>query len=148
MLPITVVIADRQPAHRAACLRLLRPVKGVRVVGEAGNGFDALAATRLKPRILLLDLTLSLGPSSALLPVIRRKSPGTKVILLTDRASDARILDALAHGVPGYLERRSLRAFLAKAVRLVDAGEGWVPRQMVTKMVMRLRARHEKSPGR
>ncbi len=54
--PITVVIADRQRARRAACLRLLEPVRGIRVVGEARSSLGAIAATQLRPRILLLDL--------------------------------------------------------------------------------------------
>jgi DNA-binding NarL/FixJ family response regulator len=142
MLPmsaITVVVADRQKARRAACLRLLGPVKGIRVVGKAGNGLGAIAATRLRPRILLLDLALSSGQGPSLLRLIRRQSPRTRIILLTEGHGEAPILDALARGAPGYLEKKSLSASLTKAVRLVAAGEAWVPRKMVSKVVDRLR---------
>lgn len=47
-------------------------------------------------------------------------------------------MDALSHGAQGYLERKALRAFLPKAVRVVDAGEPWVPRKMVAKILARL----------
>jgi DNA-binding NarL/FixJ family response regulator len=142
MLPmsaITVVVADRQKARRAACLRLLGPVKGIRVVGKACNGLGAIAATRLRPRILLLDFALSSGQGPSLLRLIRRQSPRTRIILLTEGHGEAPILDALARGAPGYLEKKSLSASLTKAVRLVAAGEAWVPRQMVSKVVDRLR---------
>ena len=138
MPPITVVIADREKASRAACLRLLRPEKGIRVVGEARSGLEAIAVTRLMPRILLLDVNMAAGNGVALLRILRQKSPRTKVILLTRRASEARILDVLSHGARGYLEKKVLRTFLPKAVRLVDAGQAWVPRKMVAKILDRL----------
>ena len=138
MPPITVVIADREKASRAACLRLLRPEKGIRVVGEARSGLEAIAAAKLRPRILLLDVNMAAGNGVALLRVLRQKSPRTKVILLTRRASQARILDVLAHGARGYLDKKAFRTLLPKAVRLVDAGQAWVPRKMVAKILDRL----------
>ena len=60
--------------------------------------------------------------------------------LLTARTSETLVLDALAHRAAGYLDAKSLRAFLEKTVRVVDAGEAWVPRWMVAKVVDRLRA--------
>ena len=137
MPPITVVVADHEPASRAACVRLLRPIRGISVVGKAGNGLETLAAARLKPRILLLDLDLSRRNGMSLVPGIRRRSPGTRVILLTRGASQRQILDALSQGVPGYLEKGSLPRLLAKAVRVVDAGEAWVPRRMIAKLMDR-----------
>ena len=139
MSAITVVVADRQRARRAACLRLLEPVKGIKVVGKAGNGLAAIVAARLRPRILLLDFALSCGEGPSLLRLIRRQSPRTRVILLTEGQGEAPILDALARGAPGYVEKKSLSASLAKAVQLVAAGEAWVPRKMVSKVVDRLR---------
>jgi len=138
MPPITVVIADREKASRAACLRLLRPEKGIRVVGEARSGLEAIAVAKLRPRILLLDVHMAAGNGVALLRILRQKSPRTKVILLTHRASQARILDVLAHGARGYLDKKAFRTFLPKAVRLVDAGQAWVPRKMVAKILDRL----------
>jgi two-component system nitrate/nitrite response regulator NarL len=138
MPPITVVIADREKASRAACLRLLGPEKGIRVVGEARSGLEAIAAAKLTPRILLLDVHMAAGNGLTLLRLLRQKSPRTKVILLTRRASEARILDALSHGARGYLDKKVLRAFLPKAVRVVDAGQAWVPREMVAKLLDRL----------
>jgi DNA-binding NarL/FixJ family response regulator len=139
MPSISVVIADREKARRAACLRFLQPEKRIQVVAEARSSMEAIAAAvRFKPCILLLDLSLSREKGVALLPALRQKSPRTKVILLIGRASEARILEALSHGAQGYLEKKVLRAFLPKAVRVVDAGEAWVPRKMVPKIIDRL----------
>ena len=143
MPPITVVIADHRQARRAACLRLLEPIEGIKVVGQAQSGLGAIAATKLKPRILLLDLTLARGMGNSLLRLIHQRSPHTKVILLAVCTSEALIIEALSHGAPGYLDEKSLCAFLEKAVRVVDAGEAWVPRRIVAEVAARLRARSE-----
>ena len=139
MRTISVVIANRGKSGRTTCRTLLEPEKGIRVVGEAASGLDAVtAAERFKPSILLLDLGLFNGNGPALLPVIRRKSPLTRVLLLTDHAPEAPTLDALSHGARGYLERGTLRSYLPRAVRAVGAGEAWVPRRMVTLILARL----------
>jgi DNA-binding NarL/FixJ family response regulator len=139
MSAITVVIADRRKATRAACLRLLEPEAGMSVVAQARSGLEAIATTgRHQPHILLLDLSLSLTNSFSLLPTLRQKSPHTKVLLLAAHVSEEAILDALSHGARGYLEKQALDIFLPKAVRVVHAGEAWVPRTMVAKLMDRL----------
>jgi DNA-binding NarL/FixJ family response regulator len=139
MSPVTVVIAARQRASRSACLRLLQAQKGIRVVGAVRTEAEAFAAAgRIRPRVLLLDFSLFRRDGARVLSVLRERSPRTKVILLTDRASEARILDGLSRGALGYLERRALRTYLAKAVRAVNAGEAWVPRKMVAGILGRL----------
>jgi DNA-binding NarL/FixJ family response regulator len=138
MPPISVVITDRRKAGRTACRSLLEPEKGIRIVGEAHSGFETVSAVeRLKPRVLVLDAALFTDAAS-LLPLIRQKSPGTRVLLLTDRAPEARTLDTLSHGVRGYLEKATLRVHLPRAVRALAAGQAWVPRQMVAQIMDRL----------
>lgn len=148
MPPISVIIAHRKKATRAACLRLLRREKHIRVIGEARSGLEAIAAARLKPRVFLLDVSFSLGPDVAILPVLRRKSPRTKVILLVRRPSRARILGALSHGARGYLEEHALHVFLAKAVRAVNAGEAWVSRKVVAAILDHLARLSLREAGR
>jgi DNA-binding NarL/FixJ family response regulator len=139
MSAISVVIADRGKAGRAACRSLLEVERGIRVVGEARSGPDAVtAAEKLRPSVLLLDLASFSADGATLLPVIRRKSPNTRVLLLTSDGAKPRTLDALAHGARGYLEKAALRAYLPRAVRAIDAGEAWVPRKMVAKIISEL----------
>lgn len=139
MSSITVLIAERQKAGRAACLRLLQPESGIRVVGEARTGLEAIAFTgRLRPRIVLLDLALARLEGGSLIPALRQKSPHTKVLLLTEGATESKTLEALAHGARGYLDKSLIGVFLARAVRVVDAGEAWVPRKMVARIMDRL----------
>lgn len=134
---ITVLIADPKPAIRAACRRILQPEKGIRIVGETRNGLETIAsAIKHKPRLLLLDFNLCSGAFSSLLPIICEKSPKTKVILFTRfTVSEAKVLKALSLGARGYLDKKVLDTFLAKAVRVVALGEVWVPRKMVARIL-------------
>lgn len=139
MALITVALTDQNAARRATCRRLLRPHKGIRVVGETEGALEAIAlAARARPRILLLSLAVSRGNGAAILAALLRRSPRTRVILLTRRTTEARILDGLSRGARGYLEETKLRTFLPKAVRAVDAGQVWVPRKMVARILDRL----------
>jgi DNA-binding NarL/FixJ family response regulator len=139
MRPITVIEAEREKADRAAWVELLAPEPGIRVVGEARSGLEVISVTaRFRPRVLLLDVGLASAPGAALIPALRQKSPQTKVILLTEGTNQARTIDALAHGARGYLDKSLVAKFLPRAVRVVDAGEAWVPRKMVAKIMDRL----------
>jgi DNA-binding NarL/FixJ family response regulator len=138
MSQITVVVADEEKERRAACLRLLEPEPGIRVVAEAANTAETLGSAQFAPRILLLDAKLAMGRGLPLLPILRRNSPETRVIVLTGQSSKAALLDAISHGALGYLNRRRLRAFLTKAVRKVADGEAWVPRSVLPSIIERL----------
>ena len=136
MPSITVVIADGDKTSRALSMNTLLTEKGISVVGLARNGLEAImAAGGLKPRILLLNSNLFKGKRESLLRVLREESPRTKMILLTGRASESPILEALSNGARGYLKETAIKRFLPKAVRQVEAGEAWVPRKMVAKIV-------------
>ena len=135
MVEISVVIADQKKATRASYLKQLEPEKGIRVVGEAGGKRELVKALKLKPRILLLDWKIVALKGSPLLPLVRRHSPQTKVILLTSRVNPVRLVQALSQGAQGYVERTLVRNSLVKAVRLVDGGEVWVSRALVPLLV-------------
>ncbi len=142
MLLTTVLIADFEKAGRATCQRLLQPEKKIKVVGEARSGLEAMtAAAKLKPRVLLLDPSGVEGEGVCLVSTILEKSPKTRIILLSERASDADILDALSQGALGYLTKPALSTYLTKAVRAVAAGEAWVPRRMVGRLIDQLAPR-------
>jgi DNA-binding NarL/FixJ family response regulator len=135
----TVLIADFEKAGRATCRRILQPEKKIKVVGEARSGVEALtAAAKLKPRVLLLDLSEGEDEGVSLVSTILEKCPKTRIILLSERPSDADILDGLSQGALGYLTKPVSSTNLRKAVRAVAAGQAWVPRMMVGRLLDRL----------
>ena len=151
MTRITVILAA-EPRDRALCRSLLPPAGAIEVVADVEGGEAALAAVaRLRPQMLLLDLQRPRLDALAALPRIRLQSPRTRVILLTSRRTPtALILEGLRRGARGYLDRAAFRSFLLKAVRAVDAGEAWVPRQMVSRIldqIVRLSAAEARPRG-
>ena len=129
---INVVVADQQKRIRSAYARQLRPEAGIAVVGEAATSYDVVKALKLKPQVLLLDWEISALHGMSILPLVRHQSPGTRVILLGERTSRRRLLDALSLGARGYLRKPMAKTFLPKAVRVVGAGEVWIPRTIVS----------------
>ncbi len=133
---ITVVIAAHEKSRRTAYRQILQTDKGIEVVSEARNSREAIVlSTRLRPDILLIESDLSKGNGIALLRVLRRISPQTKAILLTRNGAETRLLRALSFGARGYIGEALITTFLVKAVKLVSAGEVWVPRRMIVKIV-------------
>ena len=139
MASTTVLIADHEQARHVRCRRLLERDHTIRVVGEARNVPETLVGmAEWKPDVLLFDLNLVQANAGFLIARLLRKSPRTRIILLTHHAAETQILDALSQGARGYLPKAALAAYLAKAVPAVDAGEAWVPRTMVASLLARL----------
>jgi len=135
MSEITVLIADDHALFREGLRMLLEQEPGIRVVGEATDGIQALGlAEALNPDILLLDVQMPHDGLRAL-PMIREKSPMTKVLILSGFDDEEFITEALHHGAKGYLLKTLTPADLVKAIRATHAGELWVERKVVTQVL-------------
>jgi DNA-binding NarL/FixJ family response regulator len=149
MPSVSILIADAEKSSRAAATRAIQPLRGMRVVGEARTGIEAVTLTgRLKPRVVLLDLSLSSEFGPSLISVLRRKSSRSRVILLVGRASEARIIEALSHGAVGCVSKKAMSRFLPEALEAVAAGEAWMSRKLIPKIMDRLAAFVESKPRR
>ncbi|MDQ5872243.1 MAG: response regulator transcription factor [Acidobacteriota bacterium] len=141
MPSVTILIADSEKSSRAAATRAIQSLRGMRVVGEAGTGIEAVSMTgRLKPRVVLLDLNLSSEFGASLISVLRRKSARTRVILLVGRVSEARMIEALSHGAVGCVTKKDMSRFLPEALEAVASGEAWMSRKLIPKIMDRLAA--------
>lgn len=136
---VNVLIADADKATRAAAAKVIQSMRGMRVVAEASTGLEAVSATsRVKPRVVLLDLNMSAEFGATLVSILRRKSARSRVILLVGRAPESKVLDALSHGAVGCIKKNEISRFLPEALVAVSSGEAWMSRKLIPKVMDRL----------
>ncbi|MGK5630391.1 response regulator [Streptomyces sp. URMC 123] len=121
---IGVLLADDHPVVREGLCAILETAEGIRVVGQAGSGEEAVTvAAAIAPDVVLLDLRMGGMDGVAATGHILRRSPGSKVVILTTYESDTDILRAVEAGAAGYLLKGSSRAELIAAVHAAARGE-------------------------
>jgi DNA-binding NarL/FixJ family response regulator len=120
---IRVLVADDHPVVRDGLVAILSTQADFEVVGEAGNGLEAVSqAAALKPDVILLDLEMPELDGVGALRRLREADPGTRVIVFTAFDTDERILTAVQAGAQGYLLKGAPRQELFNAVRVVHSG--------------------------
>jgi DNA-binding NarL/FixJ family response regulator len=121
---VRIVLADDHALVREATAELLDRSEGLRVVGQAANGIEALQLVQtLRPDVLLLDLAM---PGMDGLEVARRArelSPATRVVALTAHEEQPYVMAMLEAGASGYLSKVSRGQEVVQAVRAAAAGE-------------------------
>jgi two-component system, NarL family, response regulator NreC len=126
--PISVVLADDHRIMRDA-LKALLESESFQVAGEAGDGLEAASvAERVKPNVLLLDVAMpGLGGVDVVKQVVKR-SPGTRVLMLSMYANDAYVNGAMKSGASGYLTKDAPADELFHAIREVAQGRRYLSR--------------------
>jgi two-component system nitrate/nitrite response regulator NarL len=120
---VRILIVDDHPITRDALAALLGQ-HGFSVVGEAAEGEEAIELTRrLRPQIVLLDLSMpGLGGLEAL-PRLREAAPETEVVVLTASGTEENLLAAIRGGAAGYLLKSEPPERIAEFLRGVGYGE-------------------------
>ncbi|GAA1610955.1 response regulator [Catellatospora bangladeshensis] len=139
---ITVLVVDDHPIVRAGLRATLEADPGLRVVGEAASGEEAvrLAAAHM-PDVVLMDLQLGPGLDGAQATARVRELPRPpRVLVLTTYDSDADILRAIEAGAIGYLLKDAEPADLLRALRAAAAGETVLAPSVATRLTSRERA--------
>ena len=136
-LSLVVVAPARQ---RALCLGAVSASPTIGIAGESGRLTDALdLVTRHQPTVVVLGSGPGRMPLAVVIAALRRRSPGTRVILLTaGMPPAAAALEAARRGAHGCLDEAAADAFLAKAVVAVARGEAWFPRRIAPELVRQL----------
>ena len=124
-MTIRVLLADDQELVRAGFRMILETQADIQVVGEAGDGVEAVAATRrLRPDVVLMDIRMpNLDGLQATKRIVAAGS-GSRVVILTTFDLDEYVYQALAAGASGFLLKNAPPEQLISAVRVVAAGDG------------------------
>ena len=134
--PIRVLIVDDHAVVREGLRTFLELQDGLEVVGEAGDGEEAVGfAERLRPDVVLMDLVMPKLDGVEAMRELRQRVPGARVIVLTSFLDDDRLLPALRAGAAGYLLKNVQPQELARAVRAADGGEALIDPAVAARLV-------------
>jgi NarL family two-component system response regulator LiaR len=137
--PIRVLIADDHAILRKGIRALLSTEAGIEVVGEAGDGVEALAqAESLEPDIILMDLVMPKMDGIEATRQVTARQPGVRVLVLTSFAADDKVFPAIKAGALGYILKDSGPDDLVQAIHQVYRGEPSLEPEIARKVLFEL----------
>jgi len=133
---IKILLVDDQPLFREGLRTLLSVHLDFEVVGEAGNGEEAIKLARsLLPLVVLMDLQMPVLDGVAATRRLHEEQPDCRVIVLTTFDDDEMVFDGLRAGAVGYLLKDAPSEKLAEAIRVAARGETFLQPSVAAKVV-------------
>jgi DNA-binding NarL/FixJ family response regulator len=133
--PVRLLLADDHRMLRDGLRRSMEEA-GFHVVGEAGNGAEAVKlAEELRPDVVLMDVSMPLLDGVAAARLVRKQAPECQVVMLTMHADADVMASAIQAGAVGYLVKDCSTEEVATAVRMAASGEGALSPQLATSML-------------
>ncbi|MFO8010922.1 MAG: response regulator transcription factor [Dehalococcoidia bacterium] len=131
MEKLNIVLADDHRVVREGIRSLLEDEEDICVVGEAGGGLEAVQLVEnLKPQIAILDMMMKDINGIEVTRQVVKRSPSTRVIILSMYANEVYVVEALKAGALAYVLKESSSAELAQAVRAVATGHRYLSAQL------------------
>lgn len=136
MNPIKIVLADDHLVVRQGLRSLLESEEGLRVVGEAADGIEALSLVeKLHPDVLVMDLMMpNLNGLEATMQLSKRGLK-TRIVILSMHSDDAYVIRALRNGAIGYVLKDSSAEDLVRAVREAVLGNRYLSSALSRRML-------------
>lgn len=123
-MKIRVLLADDHTVVRFGLRMLLETAEDMEVVGEAGNGREAVElAQKLTPHVAVLDVIMPQLNGLDAARRIARESPQTRILILSTYAHDHFLEQAIAASVWGYLTKETAASELIRAIRSIVSGK-------------------------
>jgi DNA-binding NarL/FixJ family response regulator len=134
-----LLIVDDHALVREGMRAMLASEQNLNVVGEAGNGREALELCReLRPDLILMDVRMPEMDGLAATQEIKGEYPETRILILTTHESPEYLMDAIRAGASGYVLKDSTKQRLLDAVRRVISGEGPVNQELAMQAIQHL----------
>jgi two-component system NarL family response regulator len=133
---LRVLIVDDQPLFRRGLQLVLRTVTGVEVIGEAGDGLEAVEKVReLVPDVVLMEVRMPVMNGIEAARRIRSEVPSTRILMLTMSDDEGDLFDAVKAGANGYLLKVVSIEEVAEAIRAVGRGHSLISPSMASKLL-------------
>jgi DNA-binding NarL/FixJ family response regulator len=121
---VSVMLVDDHMLVRRGFRRMLEDEQGIEVVGEAGDGQEAVdAALRLRPQVIVMDFAMPSMNGALATRRILAELPDTAILILSMHPEPAYVRNCLEAGARGYLLKNAMDLELVDAVRKLAAGE-------------------------
>lgn len=138
-MTIRLLLADDHSAVRAGLRVLLDDADDIVIVGEAGDGVEAVElSARVRPDIVLLDVQMPRMSGVEATSALVAQTGGPRVIILTTFAIDRYVDEALAAGAAAFLVKTVSSGALVDAIRRVHAGEAVLAPEVTRRVIERL----------
>ena len=142
----TVMIADGHPIMREGLREVLDRAGDFVVVGEAGDGQAAVElAASVRPDVIIMETMMPLKDGIDACREIKENLPDTRVMMLTASEDEDAVLQAVASGATGYLQKYCTGQKLVSTLRGVIEGELRVPPEALVRMAANVRSRPAKT---
>lgn len=139
---VTVFVADDHPVFREGLVRALRSRPDLEVVGEAGDGRDALEEIRrLNPAVALLDVKMPALDGMQVAHAVKRDGLETRVVLLSAHAPSDLLYRAIALGAAAYVSKEASRDEICDTVAAVARGETRLTPDVQAELVRQIQMR-------
>ena len=137
--PTRILLADDHAVLRTGLRLLIDNQPNLHVVGEAGNGTEAVTKAReLQPDIILLDLNMPNVDGLAAIPLLRKESPQSRILILTMHDDVSYLQEALRAGASGYILKKAVDSELLMAIQTVMRNDTYVHSAMSEKLLQKI----------
>ncbi len=124
MNTVRIVLADDHELVRSGLVKVIESYKDLQIVGEAGDGLEAVEKTKsLNPDVLIIDLSMPRLSGIDATKIVRKECPNVGVLVLTMHQNEQYIYQIFNAGAGGYILKESSKEELATAIRTVAKGE-------------------------
>jgi DNA-binding NarL/FixJ family response regulator len=139
MTSVRVLIVDDDDLMRAGLNSVLASDESIQVVGETGDGRDAVESTRKhRPDVVLMDIRMPSLDGIAATREVLEASPRVKVVILTTFEDDDYIFGALNAGASGFLLKRTRPEELIAAIHTIAAGDSLLSPSVTRRVIDRM----------
>ena len=139
---ISVLIADDHPIVCEGLTSMINHERSLRVVAEANSWPQAIESASLyRPGLAILDLHMPGMEATDAIPLIREKSPGTRIIVLSAFGGDEDVFRALQAGASGYLPKEAERESFHECISAVREDKKWVHPSAACKLADRIQSK-------
>jgi NarL family two-component system response regulator LiaR len=136
MKKIRILVVEDQHVVRDGLVAILSYQPDIDVVGEAGDGIQAVEiARRTKPEVILLDMVMPKQDGLMTIPKLKAAVPDARILVLSSFAESDRVYQAIKAGALGYMLKDTTRLQLLQAIRDVATGQAQLQPSIAMKVI-------------